>query len=841
MKAGVERRLFRLLQAEKDLDSLVAEVSALLTEEAGWDGLGIRVKQGGAYPLSEKSALPAGFVQRKNRVCPLSRPPARAAGEGPNPQSPGCMCSRVLFGPGAGDGSGFPEKGAVWTNALSADPSFACVRSCSAAGLPGCTGAGYGSALLAPLAAGGQRLGLLQILARRKNAFSDAAVELLERAAAGLSLALSRHEALRAFAQSEERYSRLIDTLDEGVVIVEGGGRIRIWNRVADAVFGISRLGLAGEDAAAVDWGAIYEDGRPFPARNHPSVHTLRTGDVCRDVVMGVPDGEGGYRWISINTRPIYEAASEKPDAVLVSFSDISKLRRAEREYQNLFNSMMDPFALHEIILDSRGEPADYRFLAVNPAFQRLTGLQASDLVGRRVLEILPGTERYWIEAYGRVALTGEPINFSNYSQDLGRHFEVTAYRPAPYQFACVFKDITDRIRAEKDRERLEEQLQQAQKMEAIGTLAGGIAHDFNNILASVLGYTELALEDAPEGSRLHQNLSEVLVAGRRARHLVDQILAISRQEKQEKTVVNLIPMVKEALKMLRATIPASIAIQEKIGDEKLLIRADPTQIHQVIMNLATNAKQAMPGQKGVLTVELGFVHFDEGINSRVPDLAAGPYALLRVRDTGEGICEAHLNKIFEPYFTTKKKGRGTGLGLSVVHGIVKSHQGHISVESEPGSGSTFSVYLPLAGKVQAESSDAAAPQELPGGSERILVVDDEAPIVRMIGQLLQKLGYRVTVHTAADEALRIFQEKPGQYDLVITDMTMPEMTGDQVAWAVKSIRPDVPVILCTGFSEAVEDLHLRDLGADHLLMKPLEKQILASAVRMVMDGVQPP
>jgi CheY-like chemotaxis protein len=258
-------------------------------------------------------------------------------------------------------------------------------------------------------------------------------------------------------------------------------------------------------------------------------------------------------------------------------------------------------------------------------------------------------------------------------------------------------------------------------------------------------------------------------------------------------------------------------------------------------MNLATNAKQAMPGQKGVLTVELGFVHFDEGINSRVPDLAAGPYALLRVRDTGEGICEAHLNKIFEPYFTTKKKGRGTGLGLSVVHGIVKSHQGHISVESEPGSGSTFSVYLPLAGKVQAESSDAAAPQELPGGSERILVVDDEAPIVRMIGQLLQKLGYRVTVHTAADEALRIFQEKPGQYDLVITDMTMPEMTGDQVAWAVKSIRPDVPVILCTGFSEAVEDLHLRDLGADHLLMKPLEKQILASAVRMVMDGVQPP
>ncbi len=407
----------------------------------------------------------------------------------------------------------------------------------------------------------------------------------------------------------------------------------------------------------------------------------------------------------------------------------------------------------------------------------------------------------------------------------------------SPLRVCGTHLDITRRKQEREEKRKMEVQLRQAQKMEAIGTLAGGIAHDFNNILSAVMGYTELALGETAEGTPVHKYLGEVLAAGNRARHLAAQILTISRRDEAEKAPVNLVSLVKEAFKMLRSTIPSSIAIREAISAQSLVVMAEPTQMHQVIVNLATNAKQAMPEQKGVMEVRVEAVRFDETVKNRYLDLGPGDYARIIVSDTGRGIDPAHLDKIFEPYFTTKEKGRGTGLGLSIVHGIVKAHEGHISVYSEPGRGTAFHVYLPLEGQGRAESSPPPVASPLPGGAEHILVVDDEASLVKMVSKHLQDLGYRVTAGTSSAEALALFRSDPRAVDLLVTDMTMPEMTGDQLAREVKAIRPDLPVILCTGFSETIDGLNAADLAISDLLMKPVKKADMAVTVRKALDA----
>ncbi|MCF8105609.1 MAG: response regulator [Desulfohalobiaceae bacterium] len=408
-------------------------------------------------------------------------------------------------------------------------------------------------------------------------------------------------------------------------------------------------------------------------------------------------------------------------------------------------------------------------------------------------------------------------------------------------QWLVMLIDIQERKQAEekllrqaKERENLEKQFRQAQKMEAVGTLAGGIAHDFNNILASVIGYAELALDDAPEGSMLRDNLFEVLAAGNRAKELVRQILTVSRLENHSRQAVQINPLLKEVLKMLRSTMPASIEIRENITSEPLIVQADPTQIHQVLVNLATNAMQSMSDREGVLEVRLDSVSFDENIQDTVPDLSPGEYVRLAVNDTGSGIPGDRIEKIFEPYFTTKAKETGTGLGLSVVQGIVRSHHGHITVSSEPGTGSTFTVYLPLVQKASRERPDHAF-EQLPTGNEHILLIDDEPGIVSMQKQSLERLGYTVTGKTGSLEALEDFRSSPQKFDLVFTDMTMPKLTGEKLSAAVKDIRPDVPVILCTGYSEKLTRLR-ENPKIEAVLMKPLDFAATAKTIRAVLD-----
>jgi len=394
-------------------------------------------------------------------------------------------------------------------------------------------------------------------------------------------------------------------------------------------------------------------------------------------------------------------------------------------------------------------------------------------------------------------------------------------------------KDITKQKMEKIRRKKLEEQLRQAQKMESIGTLAGGIAHDFNNILFPVMGYTEMMMADLPDDSSMHGPMQEVLKGCIRAKDLVEQILTFSRQADKEYKPLKVNLIVKEILKLSRSTLPTTIEIQQKVSQKTGLVLADPTQIHQIVMNLVTNAFHAMEEDGGILTVEL---HEEECLPDSLPTLELSPgwYICLTVKDTGTGMTPETMTTIFDPYFTTKEKGKGTGLGLAVVHGIVKNYKGDIMVESEPGKGTTFKVYLPRI-VPQADTKGKPKQQINLAGSGHILLVDDEKPIAMMIEQMLIRLGYEVTSRTSSPDALERFANSPEHFDLIITDMTMPNMTGDELAGEIKKIRPEIPIIMCTGFSEKVSGHKADHLPVDEILMKPVLREDLAKAVIKVL------
>ncbi len=397
-----------------------------------------------------------------------------------------------------------------------------------------------------------------------------------------------------------------------------------------------------------------------------------------------------------------------------------------------------------------------------------------------------------------------------------------------------------ERMQADEERNKMEVLLRQAQKMEAIGTLAGGIAHDFNNILTPIIGYTEMAQLEMPEEERKRWNVDEVMKAAQRAKNLVRQILTFSRQREQEYIPLSLQPIIKESIKLLRASLPATIAIRLDIDPDCGQVSADFTQIQQVVMNLCTNAFHAMEETGGVLEVTLRETVIDGGQQFTHEQLATGRYACLAVGDSGQGMDRAMLERIFEPYFTTKEQGKGTGLGLALVHGIVKAHRGRIDVYSEKGQGSVFKVYLPVVAaedpQKQAQTTGDIA-VSLPRGTETILLVDDEEQIVEMSGRMLQYLGYSVVRLTDSTEALGIFAENPGNIDLVITDQTMPGMTGGELARQLMAIRPDIPVILCSGFSEQMTEERARSMGVRSYVMKPLNLHDLAFLVRAALDS----
>ena len=494
-------------------------------------------------------------------------------------------------------------------------------------------------------------------------------------------------------------------------------------------------------------------------------------------------------------------------------------LQESESKYRSMMEAMNDAVYICS---------PDYRIEYMNPAMIKKTG---RDAVGELCFKAIFDLE--------------EKCPWCRYDQiQQGKSLAFDVISPKGDQFyhasnaAIVRGDeavsILTVLRDTTELKNLENQLIQAQKMESIGTLAAGIAHDFNNILSAIIGYTEIALQDLPMDSTLGENLAKVLQAGERARDLVKQILTFSHKSGKEREPVHVHLIVNEVLKFIRSSLPSTIRIQQQIEIGNDTVLADATQIHQILMNLCTNAGHAMREKGGILQVNLENVAFDSDSIDQYPDMNSRSYLKLTVSDTGQGMSPDILNRIFEPYFTTKERGSGTGLGMAVVHGIVTSHGGRIKVDSEPGKGSSFYVYLPVID--DAEKSEKEVDMHLPAGNERILFVDDEALLVDIGKQSLEKLGYRVVTMTSSIKALELFQAKPDQFDLVITDMTMPHMTGDRLARELMKINGNIPIILCTGYSNGIYEHRVKEMGISAFVMKPVVIRDLSKIVRKVLD-----
>ncbi|MEQ8187975.1 MAG: response regulator [Candidatus Eremiobacterota bacterium] len=488
------------------------------------------------------------------------------------------------------------------------------------------------------------------------------------------------------------------------------------------------------------------------------------------------------------------------------------------------------------IITDTKGN-----IQYVNPAFTVITGYRRDEVIGKKTSIFKSGKhdrafyKHMWHTITEGKVWTG---HFVNRKKD-GTFYEAEAsISPIKNKegyitnYVAVKRDVTDKLKLEK-------QLSRVQKMEALGTLAGGIAHDFNNILSGIIGYTELSLNETSENTDVHMFLKQVLKAGLRARELVKQILTFSRQAEHERKPLEIGLIVKEVLKLLKPSLPSTVEIRENIQYTSGKILADPTQIHQVLMNLCTNAFHAMKSHGGMLEVTLTDIDINADNIDLHKDIKEGHYIKLSVSDTGHGMTREILERIFDPYFTTKGQGEGTGLGLSVVHGIVKSYNGEIKVFSEPGKGSTFDIYLP---EVDAETAKEETPEPVPGGKEKILIVDDDEDLAIMLQSILNRQGYDVIVSTDGREALKVFRNHR-DIDLVITDQAMPEITGTQLAQEIYGISPSVPVILCTGFTE---DLHLEPVtypGIRKFFLKPFTIRNIAEGIREVLNdsGDAPP
>jgi len=640
----------------------------------------------------------------------------------------------------------------------------------------------------------------------------------------------SDHKQEKNMSKKERDFiSNVLYWIDSLVVVIDINGYIISFNRASEQLSGYRFEELQGRPFWEI---LLVSDEREGVKETIKDVHIKK---LPKDFQNQWVTKTGEKRLIHWNNS-ILKKADGSIEYILCTGLDITErqkaeesLKESEENYRILFDNAPDLI----VLIDTEGN-----FLDINKKFEEESGYSREELIQTNAFtngiltessvnrtiphfeELLAGKKWVLLEVEG-VTKGGSKNPYELTAVPITKDSKVVAV-------LATLRDLTER-------KQLERKLQQSQKLESIGTLAGGIAHDFNNILSPVMGYTELLLREVPEESPLRIYLNEVLKGALRARDLVKQILAFGRQTDQEIKPLKVQHLLKEVLELSRSTLPTTIQIKQDIYKECGMIMADPTQVHQVVMNLITNAFHAMEDTGGNLTVGLNEIDLT---HDNLPELniTPGPYVCLTVADTGTGMNDETLERLFEPYFSTKERDKGTGIGLAVVHGIVSTYSGAVVVESELGKGTEFKVFIPRIVSEVVETKTETQPIALLTGNERILLVDDEEPISMMIKTMLERLGYQVSVRNSSTDTLKAFRAVPDRFDLVITDMTMPNLTGDKLAIEIKKIRPDIPIILCTGFSAKVSEGKSSDFGIDGVLMKPVALVELAKALRNVLD-----
>jgi len=606
------------------------------------------------------------------------------------------------------------------------------------------------------------------------------------------------------------------------------------WNPAAEAIFGYTKEEATGKHATEL---ILPEDMK----------------ELVDDVFQDLLSNKGGTRSTNENitkdgrqiTCDWYNTPQKDADGRVVGVAsllhDITERKQTEealRISEEKLQLIIDTSPVGICTVDPLGN-----FVTTNLAYEQMVGYAKEELRGLSFFDVTHPDDRPNNKKLFQDMFSLKTTDFfveKRYIRKDGTNIDVAVHASGIMdaegnaRFGTAFvNDITERKRSEQEKKKLQAQLIQAQKMESIGNLAGGIAHDFNNILSSVIGFTELSLDEVEKGTHIEDNLQEVYTAGKRAKDLVRQILAFARQSEEKLKPIRVDTIATEVLKFIRSSIPTTIEIKQNIESDSLIM-GNATQVHQILMNLFTNSAHAMEDKGGILEFSLKDVVMDRGVNREKLDLKPGNYVEIKVSDTGLGIAPEIIGSIFEPYFTTKCPGEGTGMGLAMVNGIIESYGGKISVNSKPGQGTLFVIYLPVTRKRQENRPYQS--EELPTGTERILFVDDEGPIAKMGGQVLERLGYIVSIRTSSIEALELFRTKPNDFDLVITDMTMPNMTGDNLANELMKIRPDIPVIICTGYSKKISDETALKIGIKAFAHKPIVRADLAKTVRKVLD-----
>ncbi len=641
----------------------------------------------------------------------------------------------------------------------------------------------------------------------------------------------------RKISEEKLRFqSQLLDGVRESVIATDLKGNVMYWSKGAEVLYGHSAEEVMGKSITFIVEPPEEEKEKERILQVHKtgswngqSIQKRKDGSLfwADTFISLVTDENGTLSGLIGLDRDITEQVKDK-----------SELKKSEERFRTLVETTTD------WIWEMDGKAI---FTYVSPKINEILGYEPKEIIGKTMFDLINDKEKERLsEFYDKhkpllipfslfdlehshknghavfLEVSGVPI--------MDEHGKLLGWRG-------INRDITDRKRAEDEKAKLEEKLRQSQKMEAIGTMAGGIAHDFNNILGIIVGNAEIGMSSVRESNPVHSNLEEILDACLRARDIVRQILSFSRQSMDELRPLNLGEIVKSSITLLRSSIPSTIEIRSDISSDSDTVYADLTQINQVILNLCANAAFAMQDKGGVMDIILENVALGRDDVIHYHGLTSGPYLKLTVRDTGDGIAPETLERIFDPYFTTKDIGKGTGMGLAMVLGIVKKHGGDITVDSEPGKGSAFYVLLPKFEEEAEPEIDSEKP--LPRGSERILFVDDEEQLVLAAQHMFENLGYQVIAEQKPVQALEIFKEQPDSFDIVISDMTMPDMTGDMLAKEIMDVRPDMPVILCSGYSERISDAMVKELGIRAIMMKPALAYEIASTIRQIFDQRQ--